>query len=314
MASAPVISVLMAVHNGEKFLAKAVESILDQTFGDFEFLIVDDGSVDNSKAMLSTYAARDARVRIISQSNQGLTKSLNIALQSARGEFIARFDADDISLPRRFEQQVSALRSDPSLVLIGSEVELITDDGLFLGVRAHATNHREIRKRLLLGDGSALTHPAVMIRQSSLKAIGGYDETFPVAQDLDLFLRLSEIGGVSNLADTLLLWRQHDSSVNRTHTELWASVKRRAIENTINRIGAAEYAKALFYQAETICPSSDPMALGAFAEQRGRYASAAKIYLRAVRDAKLRRPAAKRLFAISIIISKKALCRLLSLR
>jgi glycosyltransferase involved in cell wall biosynthesis len=314
MPIAPAISVLMAVHNGEKFLAEAVESILNQSFGDFEFVIVDDGSVDNSKRMLSAYAARDTRIRLISQVNQGLTKSLNTALQLARGEFIARFDADDISLPRRFEQQVSALRSNATLVLIGSEVELITDDGLFLGVRGHATSHHEIRKRLLLGDGSALTHPAVMIRRSSLTGIGGYDETFTVAQDLDLFLRLSEIGGVSNLPYTLLLWRQHDSSVNRTRTALWAEVKRRAIKNTINRIGAAEYAKALFYRAETIFPSSDLLSLGSFAEQRGRYDSATKIYLRAMRDAKLRRPAAKRLFAISITMSKKALCRLLGWR
>ena len=123
-----------------------MESILNQTFRDFEFLIVDDGSVDDSRAILQTYAERDSRIRLTSQSNQGLTKSLNLALQVALGEFIARFDADDVSLPQRLEQQVIALRSDPTLVLIGSEVELISDDGyLSVSVDMPLTTARYVR-------------------------------------------------------------------------------------------------------------------------------------------------------------------------
>jgi glycosyltransferase involved in cell wall biosynthesis len=310
MASIPVISILMAVHNGEKYLAEAIDSILSQTFRDFEFLIVDDGSVDNSRAILNAYAARDSRISLTSQPNRGLTKSLNTALQAALGEFIARFDADDVSLPQRLEQQVIALRSDPTLVLIGCQVELISADGLPLGVRGHATDHCEIRKRLLLGDGSALTHPAVMMRQSSLRAIGGYDETFLVGQDLDLFLRLSEIGKVSNLPDTLLLYRQHHSSINNTRSDLWMQLKRRAIENTIKRVGAAEYANALFYQTEKFWPSSDLLELGAFAEQKGRYRTAANLYVRSIRRSTTRRRAVRRLFALSIIILRNLLRRL----
>ena len=300
MTSGPVVSVVMAVHNGERFLAEAVESILNQTFSDFEFLIIDDGSTDGSSAILSAYAARDARIRLISQPNQGLTRSLNAGIKLARGEYIARFDADDISLPQRFALQVSAFRSDLTLILIGSDVELITDDGLFLGARGNATDHREIRKKLLLGDGSALTHPAVMIRQSALKAIGGYDESFAVGQDLDLFLRLSEVGRVGNLPDRLLLWRQHNSSVNRTRTDHWMPLKRRAIENTINRVGAAEYARGLFYRAETIWPTGDPLSLASFAEERGRNLTAAKLYVRAMRIAETRRTATKRLVGLAI--------------
>ncbi len=304
MEGAPVISVVMAVHNGERFLAEAVESILSQSFRDFEFLIVDDGSTDNSRAILQTYAERDSRIRLTSQSNQGLTKSLNIALQAALGEFIARFDADDVSLPQRLEQQVIALQSDPTLVLVGSEVELISDDGHHLGVRGHATDHREIRKRLLLGDGGALTHPAVMMRQSSVKAINGYDESFPVGQDLDLFLRLSEIGKVRNLPDTLLLWRQHSSSINNTRSGLWMQMKRQAIEKTIKRVGAAEYANALFYEMERSWAPNDYLALGAFAEQKGRYRTAAKLYGRSIRNPMTRRRAVRQLLAISITVLK----------
>jgi glycosyltransferase involved in cell wall biosynthesis len=315
MPNAPAISVLMAVHNGEKFLAEAVESILNQTFRDLEFLIVDDGSVDSSPAMLKAYAARDPRVRLtLQQEKHGLTKALNAIFQLARGEFIARFDSDDIALPERFDRQISALRADPNLVLIGSEVELITDDGLTLGVRGHATNHLEIRKRLLLGDGSALTHPAVMMRQSSLRAIGGYDESFPVGQDLDLFLRLSEIGKVSNLPETLLLWRQHDCSINNTRSDLWMQLKRRAIESTIKRIGAAEYANALFYQTEKLWPSSDPLELGRFAELRGRYRAATKLYVRSIRRSTTRRRAVGRLLALPTIILRNLLRRYFDLR
>jgi glycosyltransferase involved in cell wall biosynthesis len=295
---------VMAVHNGERFLAEAIESILCQSFRDFEFLIIDDGSVDNSRTILDAYAAQDFRIRLTSQPNRGLTPSLNIALQAAKGEFVARFDADDVSLPKRLEQQLFALQADPNLVLVGSEVELISDEGHYLGARGHATDHREIRKRLLLGDGGALTHPAVMMRQSCVRAISGYDESFPVGQDLDLFLRLSEIGMVRNLPDTLLLRRQHSSSINNTRSNLWMQMKRQAIEKTIKRVGAAKYANDLFYQVERSWTSTDHFALGFFAEQKGRYRTAARLYTRAVRNPTTRRQAIRRLLVLSIVTLK----------
>ena len=297
----------MSVHNGRDYLAEAIDSVLGQTFADFEFLIVDDGSIDGSAAMLEAYAARDDRVHVISQANQGLTRSLNTALALAKGEFIARFDADDVSLPDRFQRQVTALRLDPDMVLLGTEVELITHDGLRLGIRRHAGEHDEIRRRLLLGDGGALTHPVVMMRRSAVEAVGGYDESFPVGQDLDLFLRLTEVGKAANLAETLLLWRQHDSSVNRTRTHLWQSVKTRAIENTINRVGASEYAKALFYEPDAMSSASDPLALGAYAASRGRYRSAARLYALAMKAPTTRGKAAGRLFRL---ITSRAMARI----
>jgi glycosyltransferase involved in cell wall biosynthesis len=299
MGSAPAVSVLMAVHNGRAYLPEAIDSILQQTFRDFEFIIVDDGSSDDSLAILSAYAATDTRIRVISQPNRGLTKSLNTALGLAIGEFIARFDADDISLPDRLQRQVNALRSNNALVLLGSEVELITPDGLRLGPRGHARDHQEIRRRLLLGGGGALTHPAVMMRRLALEAIGGYDEAFPVAQDLDLFLRLSEVGEVGNLAETLLMWRQHDSSINRTRAHLWAPLIARAIENTINRIGAAEYASGLFYQTGTMPSLGDPLDLAERAELGGRYRTAARLYARALKTRHTRLPAIKRLLGLT---------------
>ncbi len=301
MEPAPAVSVLMAVHNGQDFLVEAIDSILRQTFTDFEFLIIDDGSTDGSAAILKDYAARDPRVLVTTQANQGLTKSLNVGAGLARGELIARLRrTDDVSLPERFQRQVDALRADSALVLIGSGVELITEDGLPLGTRGHATGHEEIRRELLLGNGDALSHPAVMMRRTALESVGGYDESFAVAQDLDLFLRLSEAGRVDNLPETLLLWRQHPSSVNRTRTHLWADVKARAIEKTIGRVGAGEFARTLFYRADTLPDLHNALSLGTRAEANGRYRTAARLYARALREPGRRGVAAVRIARLSV--------------
>jgi glycosyltransferase involved in cell wall biosynthesis len=300
MSDSPSVSVVMSVHNGETYLRPAIESILQQTFSDFEFIIVDDGSTDSSAAILKEFSAVDVRIRLLARQNEGLTKALNHGLRQSRGEFIARFDADDISLPERFARQVDALCSDKSLVLLGSEVELISKDGLRLGIRGHAQDHEEIRHRLLWGNGGALTHPAVMIRKSALETICGYDERFTVAQDLDLFLRLSEIGRVSNLPDVLLLWRRHDCSINNTRYDLWMTMKRLAMENTIKRIGPAEFAKHFFYAPETVSCVRDPVNLGKLAEAGRRYLTAARFYMRAIGMAGRRRTAVKRLLSLAL--------------
>jgi glycosyltransferase involved in cell wall biosynthesis len=300
MTTSPTVSVVMSVYNGEQYLSDAIESILRQTFTDFEFLIIDDGSTDTSPAILKEYYAADARVRVIRKENEGLTKALNLGLRESLGEFVARFDADDISLPKRFERQVDAFRLDPTLIMVGSEVELILGDGTCLGPRGHPSEHGEIRKRLLLGDGGALTHSAVMIRRSALESVAGYAEAFIVAQDLDLFLRLSEIGKIKNLPETLLLWRQQKKSINRTCSDLWITMKRLAILNTINRLGAAEFVDALFYRPEAMWPIEDPVGLATFAKDNGRLRSAAKLYIEGMKRAGNRRGAIKGLLSLML--------------
>ena len=119
--TAPMVSVLMAVYNAEKYLTEAVESILVQTFADFEFLIIDDGSVDGSAAILEDYAESDERVKVIHNSeNLGLTKSLNIGLKLTQGKFIARIDADDVAVPERFEKQITFMDDHPDIGVCGS--------------------------------------------------------------------------------------------------------------------------------------------------------------------------------------------------
>jgi glycosyltransferase involved in cell wall biosynthesis len=275
---APVISVLMSVHNGRRYLAQAVDSILAQTMQDFEFIIIDDGSSDGSAEDLKSYAARDPRIRLSVQENSGLTKALNVGLRLSRGKFIARMDADDVARPERFAKQVDAFLANPKLVILGAEVELISSDGIRLGVRKTARGHSNIRRRLLIGDGAALVHPVVMFRRQAALDVGAYDERFPTGQDLDLFLRLSEIGLVDNLPDTLLYWRQHRDSVNRTRSSTWRAVKTLAIEKTLERIGAKQYAEDLFVEESEFHFPQDQFALGKFALKNRRYGEAGKLF------------------------------------
>ncbi|MGQ4646882.1 glycosyltransferase [Lyngbya aestuarii] len=210
----PKISVLMSVYNAGEYLAKAVGSILTQTFKDFEFIIIDDGSTDKSLAILERYAKQDSRIRLISQQNIGLTKTLNKALALAQGEFIARMDADDISMPERFNRQVQYLENNPNCVALGCDVLQIDMDGAPICKMGVLLSHDELEAELLKGRGGVIRHPAVMIRREALVAINGYRDQFKTAQDLDLYLRLAERGQLANLPDVLLEYRLHLESVN----------------------------------------------------------------------------------------------------
>lgn len=218
MSSAPAVSVCMPVYNGERYLREAVDSILNQSFGDFELLILDGGSTDGSAAVLQDYAARDPRVRLTSRPGMGLTASLNEMLDQARGEFIARMDADDISLPDRLERQVQYLRGHPECVLVGSAALVIDSEGDPLSVWFTKTTHesldaQNLDMRLL---ESSLCHPAVMMRREVVLDLGRYDPSCQVAEDLELWLRLAERGRLANLPEPLLKYRFHGSN-KRAH-------------------------------------------------------------------------------------------------
>lgn len=220
MHDAPAISVLMPVYNASAYVREAVASICAQTFGDFEVILIDDGSTDGSLAVLREFAARDSRIRLVSRPNVGLTRTLNEGLKLARGHFIARMDADDISVPHRFEKQLEYLRAHPECVCVGSRVRLIDPCGSPLRESDHKLTQEQIDHDLLAGIGWAIVHPAALMRRDAVTAVGGYREQYDSVEDLDLFLRLSEMGEVANLPDVLLEYRQHFQSVNYTrHTE-----------------------------------------------------------------------------------------------
>ncbi len=233
----PAISVVMSAYNAQTYLNEAIDSIVNQTFGDWEFIIIDDGSKDGTLAILREYEKRDRRFRIISRPNTGLTKALNEGVAAARGEFIARMDADDVSMPRRFEWQVDYLRAHPDCVLLGGQVELIDPLGLRIGMDSHKLKHEEIEAGLLRGKGGAVVHPATMMRAEAVKKIGAYREHFNNSEDLDLFLRLAEVGQIANLPDVLLKYRRHPQSVSHLKYENQWKLNRQIVTEAEERRG-----------------------------------------------------------------------------
>lgn len=213
MVENPLVSVIMPVYNGRRYVREAVDSVLAQTFTHFEFIIVDDGSNDGTDKILSQYAAADKRIRIITRTNQGVTRSLNEGLEVATGTLIARMDADDISMPTRFEKQVRFLTTHPEHVLVGCRCLLVDPDGFPICEKRDIALHHEQIDALLLKMMWPLVHPAVMMRASAIKQVGNYDPRYRTNQDHDLFLRLAEIGKLANLPEILLRYRQHFQSV-----------------------------------------------------------------------------------------------------
>jgi GT2 family glycosyltransferase len=204
---------VLPVYNAAKYVAAAVRSILGQTFGDFELIAIDDGSTDSSLQILEQVSRQDARVHIISRPNTGIVSALNDGVARARGEFIARMDADDVAMPRRFERQLCFLRDTPACVAVGSAILLIDSDGDPIGVQHWATTHEQIDKLLLTG-WSGLAHPTALIRRAALQQVGGYRTEYQWLEDKDLWLRLAEIGQLSNLSEPLLHYRLHETSIS----------------------------------------------------------------------------------------------------
>jgi glycosyltransferase involved in cell wall biosynthesis len=210
----PTISVIMPVYNAERFVAETTDTVLNQTFGDFEFVIIDDGSKDRSREILEGYAKRDPRVRVVSRPNTGYVRALNEALDLSRGEFVARIDADDLCRPERFEKQLAAFRADSSLVCVGSCAEAIDEDGHKLGHYDTPLTHEAIEASHLVGD-SAIHHPSAMFRREVVRQLGNYRLLDP-CEDYDLWLRLGEVGRLANLAERLVAKRLFAGSVVAT--------------------------------------------------------------------------------------------------
>lgn len=224
----PVLSVVMSVYNGEKYLRESVESILNQTFEDFEFIIIDDGSADNSFKIIEDYARSDKRIVAIKNlSNLGLSKSLNIALKNTKGDFIARMDADDISLPERLEKQVRFLKENPSYGLVGTAYIEINGNGKTIGnQRIRFLETDENIKKKIVGF-NPFPHCAVMFRKEIQDSIGFYNEDFKYAQDYEFWIRIMTRYKVSNLPEALVYKRYSDNmiSVNKEKAQRFYAIK-----------------------------------------------------------------------------------------
>lgn len=209
----PRLSVIIPVFNGQEFIKESVSSILRQSFSDFELLVIDDGSTDQTLKILEEMSHHDARMMVFSRKNKGLVFTLNELLEKSTTDLVARMDADDVSLPDRFRAQVDFLDKNPDVVLVGSSVQLIDSKGRYLTTLSSPLNDAEIQNSLLQGHAS-VCHPASMFRRESVVAAGGYRQDFYPAEDLDLFLRLGELGKVANISKPLLRYRIHQDSIS----------------------------------------------------------------------------------------------------
>jgi GT2 family glycosyltransferase len=214
--SNPRLSVIMSVYNDAKYLPKAIESILAQEFSDFEFLIVDDGSTDESRSIIDRFSGQDRRIRAFHQPNRGLIYSLNLMIARARSPLLARMDGDDISLPKRLSTQLAYLELNPDIGVLGTGADTIDELGK-PGLRRfdNVTDPDAVVADLM--NGPPLCHPSVVMRRDVVERVGGYHPAFLHCEDYDLWLRLSEVTRLSSLPERLILYRQSASQVSNRH-------------------------------------------------------------------------------------------------
>lgn len=211
MKATPAVTVLLPVFNDRRFVGRAIQSILDQTFRDFELLVLDDGSTDGSMEIVRSF--RDPRVSIESNPrNLGLARTLNAGLALAKSDLIARMDADDISEPGRFERQVAFLEANPQVAVVGTWATWIDENDRPFTRIEFPTQPSEIESALL--EDNCIFHPSVMFRRRPVEEIGGYSASATLSQDYELWLRMSERHPLANLPEYLLQYRIHRGQVS----------------------------------------------------------------------------------------------------
>lgn len=211
--SIPKVSVIMSVYNGARYLQAAIDSILQQTFNEFEFIIVNDASTDNSLAIICEYAKSDRRIRLVeNEENIGLTRSLNKGLGIAQGKYIARQDADDVSLPERFEKQVATFEKHPDVVLVSCDMDVIDGHSNFVRRDVRSAESMWV-KWLLIFYNHIGGHSQVMFRRETALQLGGYANDFRYSQDYEFWCRLSTAGDIVILPDVLHNQRLHNQRI-----------------------------------------------------------------------------------------------------
>ena len=209
----PMVSVVMPAYNVERYVEEAIQSILDQTFRDFEFIIIDDGSTDGTGDIIDRHAAADPRIVYVqNQSNLGQTKSMNKGIELARGKYICRMDADDISYPDRFEKQLAFMEENPDVVISGGIMEVCNRDMKLICRRIYNLTDVEIRRKLFRY--SPFCHPSTIYRTEGAKTIGGYSEVIFPAEDYDFYFRLGRLGAFANLPDVIYKMRVNPSGIS----------------------------------------------------------------------------------------------------
>lgn len=227
------ITVLIPAHNAERYVAQAIESVLNQTYPYFEIVIVDDGSTDTTADIVKSFCENDDRVRLIRIPKSGTSNALNAGLSAARGAYIARLDADDLCMPQRLHVQLDYLEHNPEVKLVGSHAYAIDEDGdsvkpLYVALDHHTIEGILLRETHIKGRQYFVT-PSVMFDTEKARLIGGFDPEYDFVEDRDFFLRFTEVGKCSNLDQFLVKYRLHHSSVTNTRSLLQGERSTRAV-------------------------------------------------------------------------------------
>jgi len=216
----PRVSVLMPVFNGGRYLAQAIESVQAQSFDDFELIIVDDGSTDGSAEKIADFAARDRRIRAYWKDNSGISQTLNRGIAEARGDWIARLDADDVMLPHRLERQMAFISTDAEIVAAGSNYDIIDERGTRCAtVRPLPRSLDELRRFLDAREPLIFTHPTMIFRREIASELGGYRPEYEPCEDTELFARMIAMRGVILIQpEVLTLYRVHAGAISERQT------------------------------------------------------------------------------------------------
>lgn len=232
--NSPDVTVLMSVYNGERYLEEAIESILGQTFQDFEFIIINDGSTDGTEEILTRYQQMDDRIRVYDQENLGLIAALNMGCQLARGKYIARMDADDVSLPERFSRQLSYMDAHPEVGILGTWTEYIDESGRRSDRLHLPTAPSLIRWALLFGN--PIAHGSVMMRLDVIRRLGFYHSDALYCEDYNLWSRASMVTRIANFPEVLLRYRVWRGSISLIHKQTQRRSSIKVMHSSIERL------------------------------------------------------------------------------
>ena len=230
----------MPVYNCEQFLRASIQSILSQTYTNFEFIIINDGSIDKSEDIILNYQKTDNRIIYLFHENQGITKSLNIGIKKSKGKYIVRMDADDISHPKRFESQLEYLDVHSNVDIIGSQVSLIDEENKII----RDIDNLPLEDCLIKWDlifGTPLYHPTLMIRKTVFEKYGYYDEVIYFAQDIEFLRRASHKSQFNNLPIKLLQLRIHNDSISSKYTVDQENIRIQSLVQYVNTITGMGY-------------------------------------------------------------------------
>ncbi len=224
----PAISVILPVYNAEKYLRDSIASILAQHFDNFELIVLNDGSTDDSEKIISSF--HDDRIVYVRHANRGLAATINRGILLARGKYIARQDNDDISVPQRFAEQYNFLESHPDIALLGCSAVIIDENGKTTG-RFHDHPTSEIQLRYALLFNNPFVHSSVMIRKSVFEKSGGYSEDPNLFEDYEMWSRIARVSGIANLPSRLLQYREVASGMSKSSTDYRERVIRQCYIN-----------------------------------------------------------------------------------